>query len=900
MIGRERELAALRGMLDTARAGDTTTVLLRGEAGIGKSTLLAALEQAAAEAGFRALVCAGVQSEASIGMAGLHQLLHGAGDRIDGLPPQQRDALRSAFGIGPDVAPDRLLLSVAVLSLLEDLAGDRPLLLVLEDVQWMDEPTLGMIAFVVRRLREIPILVVASCRDEAPAPLGTLRLPEMVLPRLPGEAADRLLAETNPGLDPQTRALVLDEAEGNPLALIELARGLAGHDPIQVVAAHPRLPLPERLERVFAAQIAGQPAATRDLLLIAAAGTGSRLDELALGAQRRGLGLEALAPAERAGLVRADAAQLRFRHPLIRSAVYATATGAQRIAAHETIAGVLSDSGDQPRAAWHRAAAATGADESVAADLDRAATVLQARGDTGTAMRSWVRAAELSATGENRARRLAFAAEAARRAGLTATALRLADDAMHASTDPLVLARAALVEEILGLTTGVVTRDPLQVGSIARRAGTGPPLPPADAFLPVALLMNTAAHCAAYGVGLDVRRRIAADLRAVTGSREGRLTAAIRALLDPVQDGQAALEALRDMPPLRTALEAVSLGIGAEPAHDWALAVRYHRAGADRARADSAIGDLATAGVMLGRALAVQGRLDDAFAAAEEGRRLAADLGEHLLASLGDAVIAHLHAWRGDTGDSTAALARSRELGTPARVEITVWQRWTTGLTELAAGRHWNAYIELSAVCDRPEPGLLAIADLAEAATRAGYAASFAERLRAAEEYAATFDSPLIRMLLLRAGALLADDAEPLFTAALAVPGAAGYPLQLARSRLAYGEWLRRQRRIGEARAQFAAAARAFGEAGARPWLARAESEARASGAVTGTGEVRRGVLTAQELQIARLAAEGRTNKEIADHLFLSHRTVAAHLYRIYPKLGVTGRGALRDVIGGI
>ncbi|MFC7529264.1 ATP-binding protein [Actinoplanes sp. GCM10030250] len=903
MIGRERERAQLFDLLTAARDGDATTVVLRGDAGIGKSTLIEALEREATDSGFRTYGCVGVQSEASIGMAGLHQLLHGTLDRVGGLPPQQRDALLSAFGIGPDVAPDRLMLSVALLSLLEDLAGEQPLLLMLEDVQWLDEPSLAMIGFASRRLRDVPVLIVASCRDEPPAPLGTLRLPEIVLDPLPRDAAARLLGETNPALGPAQRALILDEAEGNPLALIELARGLTGGNPAQQTAVHPRLPLPERLERVFAGQVAALPEPAQDVLLIAAALTGSRLDELTAVARRLGLGLADLAPAEEAGLVRAAGSELRFRHPLVRSAVYEAAARHRRIIVHEAVAGVLAAGGDQPGAAWHRAAAATGTDEAVAKDLDQAAETLAARGDTGAAARSWARAADLSATDEDRARRFAHAAETGRMAGLNAAAARMAAAAIQTSTDPLVLARAALAEESIGITTGAIRRDPLEVSSFARRAAAEATAEaPEGVILALSLLFSTATYCAAYGVGPDVRRQIAEDLRAVAGPMENATTAGAHALLDPARHGEAALAHLRELPETYTPVQVLALGLAAEPAHDWVLAGRYHAAGTRLARRQRTVGDLATGGVVLGRALAAQGRLAEALAAAEEGNRLAADLGEDFLSALGEAVVAHVHAWRGDTEQTAAALARSRALGTPTRVDMTVWQRWSQGLAELAAGRHWNAYIELTAVCEIPGLGLLAIADLAEAACRADCAPQFRQRLATARQQAASFSSPLTRMLLLRSQALLADDdGEPFFRDALAVPGADDYPLQVARTRLVYGEWLRRQRRINDARTELAVAAAAFREVGARPWLARAEAETRASGvAVPDDAGIQHSALTAQELQIARLAAEGRTNKEIADHLFLSHRTVGTHLYRIYPKLGISGRTALRDALAGL
>ncbi|RAK43011.1 AAA ATPase-like protein [Actinoplanes lutulentus] len=876
-------------MLAGVRGGTASAVVLRGGAGAGKSTLIEALEREAERIGFQTLVCVGVQSEASIGMAGLHQLLHAAISRVDGLPPQQRDALRSAFGIGPDVAPDRLLLSVAVLSLLEDIATDRPLLLVLEDVHWMDDLTVGMMSFVARRLGDTPILMVASCRSDEPNPLDALRLPEVTLGRMSEAEATLLLTEINPALGPEARLRVLDEAEGNPLALVELARGLADRGLTGSAALPSRLPLGERIERAFAARVTRLPQPTQDLLLIAAANSEPWLHELAAAAGERGSSLDALAAAEQAGLVQAVGDELRFRHPLIRSAVYATATPPQRVSAHEALAAILTDEADQPRAAAQRAAAVTGTDERVAADLDQAAVTLMARGSTASAMRSWERAADLSPAADRRALRLALAAEAARRAGLNTAALRLAAAATRASTDPLIAARAGLTENVLALTTGVITRDPLELGSIARRAGRTPE----NVAASLGLLMNTAILCAAHAAGPDVRSRLEEDLRSVPAAAGTVHAAVVRALLDPARHGQAAVEALRTAPAPASPLDALSLGLGAEPAHEWILAAGFHRSATARAREEGSVGDLATAAVTLGRALAIQGRLGEALTAAEEGRRLAEDLDEPLLVALADVVIGQVHAWRGSSSPASPAGLS----GLSGRMDIVVWQRWNAGLADLAAGRHWNAYVQLVGVCDVEGLGLFAIADLAEAASRGGNAEQFGERLAEAQEYARSWESPLIRMLLLRAQALTAEDSEPLFTAALAFEG---YPLQTARTRLAYGEWLRRQRRIGEARTQLTAAAAAFQEAGAQPWAERASAELGASGvavaSVSSAGDTRK-VLTTQELQIARLAATGMSNKEIADQLFLSHRTVGTHLYRIYAKLGISGRGTLRDAI---
>ncbi|WP_164842383.1 ATP-binding protein [Actinoplanes solisilvae] len=897
MIGRERQLSVLLGLLDQAAGGTAATVVVRGEAGIGKSTLVGHLEKAAAAAGFATLVTAGVQSEASIGMAGLHQLLHGAVGRIDRLPLQQADALRSAFGLGPDVAPDRHLLSVAVLGLLEELAAERPLLLVLEDVHWMDEWTVGIIGFVAQHLDEAPILIVATVRDGAVDPLAALNLPGLALGRLSDTDAARLLTGLDPALGRPARDRILAEAEGNPLALVELTRGVTDGGLAEAIALPARLPLTSRLEQAFAASVERLPRPTQDLLLIAAASSEPWIREIEAAANRLDLGLADLAPAEQAGLVRTTGHELRFRHPLVLSAVYNAAGRPRRARAHLALAEALSGEADQPRAAWHRASAASGTHEEIAADLDRAAVTLMAQGNGGSAMRTWKRAAELTPAGTTRAHRLARAADAARQAGLDAAALQLAADATVTSDNPAVLVRAGLVESNLGLTTGGINRDPLDLGSIARRAGATA-TSPEERLTALTLLIATAIRCAATSAAPAVRGLVEQDLRALPYAAGTVWDAVIGALLNPSRHGQSAAELLRAAPDPVTAMSAHCMALACHMPHDWALAVRLQSISADLARRTGAAGTLAASLTSLGQAYATQGHLDDALATADEGRRLAADLHQPLTQSMAGAIVAHVHAWRGDTAAMTAALESSRAVDPNGRVDIGLWQQWSTGLAHLVGGRLWEARAHLAGVCDLPGLGLVAIADLAEASGRDSDTGALAERLDAAEEHARSFDSPLIRMLLPRARALISVEPEELFEASLAVVGAHDYPLQVARTELVYGEWLRRRRRIAEARTHLTVAAAAFRRAGARPWTERAEAELRSTGLeVSPDAGPRHKDLTAQELQIARLAAQGLSNKEIADQLFLSHRTVGTHLYRIYPKLGVAGRAALRDAL---
>lgn len=327
MHGRGREQAVLRGLL--AQAGQRgSALIIRGPAGIGKSTLVDDARATALASGFRVLTCAGVQRESSSGLAGLQQLLHVVVDRADQLPDRQRAALHSVFGLGPGTSPDPLVLAVAVLALLEDLAQEQPLLLIVEDVQWLDEPTANLIGFVGRRLRDSAIVMLLTRRSEAGDPGTDPGLPEVVLDRLTDGDAIALLAELDPGMRREVRDRILDEAEGNPLALVELSRGLIERGLHDAGGLPTRLPLSARLENVFADQVARLSLPAQDLLLLAAAGTGVTLTELGKAARELGIDEpeQRLREAERAELVRPAGDELSFRHPLIRSAIHGAAS----------------------------------------------------------------------------------------------------------------------------------------------------------------------------------------------------------------------------------------------------------------------------------------------------------------------------------------------------------------------------------------------------------------------------------------------------------------------------------------------------------------------------------------------------------------------------------------------
>ncbi|WP_045739822.1 ATP-binding protein [Actinoplanes rectilineatus] len=896
MHGRAREQARLLALLEDIDARGSALVI-RGAAGIGKSTLVDHARSAAIDRGFRVLTCAGAQRDSNAGMAGLQQLLHVVVDRADQLPERQQAALRSLFGLGPSISPDQLVLSVAVLGLLENLAQQQPLLLIVEDLQWMDQPTANMIGFVGRRLRETAIIMLITCRADGPDPAADLGLPELPLGRLTDDEGAGLLAELSPSMRREMRDRVLAEAEGNPLALVELSRGLLDRGLHDASRLPLRLPLGARLENAFADQVARLSVPAQDYLLLAAGHTGITPAELDRAARRLGVDApeDCLREAEDAGLVRSTGGVPGFRHPLIQSAIYGAATFPRRIAAHRALAEVYA--AEPERAAWHRSAATVGRDELVARDLETAAGLAGGRGDLGGAMRYLERAADLSPAPDEMARRLARAAEAARRSGLSTAVIRLVTAATAVTSDPVVLADLALTESRLGLTTDAAGPDTDQLITLARRAVA------ADREVAANLYTFVALRCALYTPGAAVGDLVLDEMQRLLPDEDPRLLMA-EATLAPVRYvdriSGAVRAATRDSASL-TPLWAGGLATAAESLHDWVLAGHCWAVAVAGYRRSGEVSDLVNTQLRQSRNMLIRGDLSDAALIGGEAHRLGTDLGLPALVAHGALMTAHVAAWRGDDAVVAASLAAVAELVAVPRAELIMLTTWARGIWALGAGRYDEAYDELSAVVGHPDFGPLVVADLAEAAYRRGTLDQAAEVVAAVGERVRPLGSPLLRMLIDRGqGVLAADDeqAERYFRRARDEPGAADYPLQVARTRLAYGGWLRRRRRTAAARDELAAAQAVFDQAGAHPWAARAKAELRAAGvAVQGPAEPRDVVLTAQELQIARFAAEGRTNKEIADLLFLSHRTVGAHLYRIFPKLGITSRAALRDAI---
>jgi DNA-binding CsgD family transcriptional regulator len=915
--GRAAEQAAIDRLLAAARAGTSGVLVLRGDAGIGKTALL---DYAAATAGgFQVVRGTGIESEAELPFAGLHLLLRPALDRIGALPVPQRQALEGAFGLAPgrpgdrgDLGgssprggTDRLLIGMAVLSLLSELAGEGPLLCLVDDAHWLDGSSAAALAFAARRLGEDGIALIMAARD-GEGRFSAQGLPELRLAGLPPESAAALLDAQPADLTAALRYRILAEAQGNPLGLIELptAAAPAAEDPGE-------LALTGRLLAAFSGQAARLPDASRLLLLVAAADDVGEASLVLRAGEALGAGAADLAPAERAGLIRQAGQSLAFRHPLIRAAVYQEAPLGQRLAVHRALADAMEGregSDDAGRRAWHRAAGAAEPDEQIAAGLDGAAEQAAERGGYAAAAAASARAAELSADPAARARRLTIAAEAAAESGDLTQARALAARAEPDAGDAMLRAGLLHVRALADFGEGSFRgAHRLLLEGADLLAGTSPAL--------AARILVQAFHTAWY-IGepelADVAGRltalripdgdpmqpVASYLAATLGTLFGWRADGVPALTDVVARAR---RAGADAP-----LDLVQVcGAGLIAGQDGQT---YETAAAlaAEARGQGRIGLLPTILFFLAEGELFHGRHRDALGTAAEAVQVASDSGQWHWVSQVSGLLAYLAAAAGDE-------ARCRKLADEAMTAATAgnvapgspWGHWSLGLLDLGGGRVEAALGRLETLAEGPTQHHVSVMrsapDLVEAAVRIGEPDRAAKPLRRFQQWGARAGQPWIDALVLRCRALLAPDAEAesLYAAALEAHQREDRPFERARTLSLYGEWLRRARRKTDARTQLRAALEIFDRLGAEPWSGRAASELRATGVVMpqspGPGAL--GQLTPQELQIVRLAAQGLSNRDIAAQLFLSPRTVGYHLYKAYPKLGVAARSELPGLI---
>ena len=887
LCGRSEQLAAIGRLLGGMRSGRAGALVLRGEAGIGKTALLEAAADKAA--GARVLRVAGVESEAELPFAALHALLRPALDQIGALPGRQAAALRGAFGLAEETVTDRFLVGLGVLSLVAELAEDRPVLVLVDDAQWVDRASADALVFAARRLQAERAAVLVAARDEPPG-LSLPGLPELRVGGLDQTAAEQLLAGA--GLVRAVRDQLIAEAGGNPLALIELSRGLSAAEragsvtPLISPAASPV----SRVQQAFGARIGGLPEACRRAVLVAALGGLADLAEVSRAIAASGGSLTDLAAAERAGLVRVTAAGVIFSHPLARAAVLAGSDVAERAAAHRALAGVL----DGDRRPWHLAALADGPDEQVAAELDAAAQRADRRGSRAAASAAYERAAALSAGPAAKGRRLALAAEAATDAGQLPRAADLARQAGQLVTDPAAAAALARVRAQLEFEAG---RPADSVGILLEWAALLGPADPGAAEVVLAEAVHIL-WLAAGPAHPELERRAAA--MTPVGARLVEFLQAVRRLQDGDTDVPVTVPATPDPGSLPLLARFSQLFFDFVRGDVPAVGRRAADMAAECRDAGIA-GLLAYALVYLATAQLLHGEFLDATATAEEGLRIAADTGQtHVTRELASTA-AGLAAITGDEEACRARASQVRELSAGVQTLAPAGADCALAMLDLGCGRYQSALDWMRAATSGParrNPEVLyAYPVHVEAAVRAGRTDLAARPLAQFTAWAGAIGQRWATAVAARCAALTADDAdaEPLWREAIAAHEGDGRPFEQAHTRLLYGEWLRRNRRRADAREHLLAAAAAFARMGARPWQERAEAELRAAGAgaptVTADDPLAR--LTPQELQVVRLAAAGASNKQIGGQLFLSPRTVGFHLYRAFPKLGVTNREEL-------
>ena len=907
LLGRRSERQTLDRLLESVREGESQALVVRGEPGVGKTALLQYAIDSASE--LRVVRAAGVESEMELAFAGLQQLCAPMLDRLERLPGPQRDALATAFGLRAGDTPDRFLVGLAVLSLLSEVAGDRPLLCVVDDAQWLDRASAQALGLVARRLVAESVALVFAARtgsDER----ELAGLPELVVEGLPDDDARALLGSVIRGpLDDRVRDRIVAETRGNPLALLELPRGLTPAELAGGFGLSHAPPLAGRIEDSFRRRLASLPAGTRQLLLVAAAEPAADPVLVWQAADRLGIGVGEATPAVAAGMIEFGA-RVRFRHPLVRSAVYRAAAPEDRRRVHEALAEATDPDVDPDRRAWHRAQAAPGRDENVASELERSAGRAQRRGGVAAAAAFLERATELTPDPARRAQRALAAAQSKHDAGAPGAALELLgtaeagtlDEVQRARVDvlraqiafassrgddaPPLLLKAAKRLEPLDVTLARETyleafsaaifagrlasgTGLLEVAEAARGAPPPSPSPrPADLLLDGLALLITEGHAA----GVPVLKRALMAFRGENVSTEEELRwlwLACRAAMKLWDDeswyvlSTRAVQLARDVGTLTVLPHALTLHSGihifsGEFATAEALGVEAHEVSAAIGVPDVPYTRLILAGW--------RGRQAETPQLIEASERDAIARGEGRTIGAADYAAAVLYNGLGRHADAVPAARRSSE-----HTEELVFSTW--GSFEL---------IEAAARTGKSDLAADALGQLSEATRAAG------------TDWALGVEA--------HSRALLSEDevAEDLYREAIERLARTRARAWLARAHLVYGEWLRRQRRRLDAREQLGTAHDMLAAMGAEAFAERAARELLATGGTArkvtvGTGSG----LTAQEAQIARLARDGLSNPEIGARLFISPRTVEYHLHKVFGKLDISSRTELGGVLPG-
>ena len=904
LYGRVAESALLDRLLHDAREARGGALVLRGEPGIGKSALL---ENAVAGAGdFRVLRGRGVEAESELPFAALHRLVQPVLDRAERIPPLQREALRGALGLGTVVGADRFLISLALLSLLAEVADDRPLLCLVDDADGLDQESADALVFVVRRLLAEPIALLVA----VPAGDGRVRiaddLPTLHVDGLDPTASLQVLADAaSSRLDPGVGRQLAVGSGGNPLALHQLP-GLLTADQLSGRAPLPDpLPVGPAVEAAFMDRVRRLPEATRTVLLLAAVDDTGDAGSVLAAARSLGAGAGAadLEPAERAGLVAFDRHGIAFHHPLVRSAVYQSASFTRRQAAHLAVADALVGASNADRRAWHRAAAALGPADEVADELERSAERAQRRSGHMAAAAALERAAELTGDEAPRARRLAAAAEAAWRGGRAERARGLVERAEALAPDVRSRADLQHIRGVIELRCGAPAEG---CGLLLAAANDIAAVDPRKALD----MLFDAAEAAIYAgdvVATVEAGRRAADLRVVSPEAEfvvGLLTGVAsllqgRSAAASARVAEVVARAARFDNPRWLAWAGTAAGATGQDQAEHAL---YQRATV-LARTSAAVTALTGVLEAFGFSGVLAGRYPTVAADAAEGLGLAREAGFVNSACYHLATSALVAAVRGRDDECRASAAEATELALAHGLGLqNAIAEWARALLDLGAGRFAEASDRLERLAwggpgtNHPFVVLIATPDLVEAGVRSDRLDAAQDALAGLERF--TDDGAPSWALALRSrcrGLLSAGvAAERHFEEALRMHAGGQRTFDRARTELVYGEHIRRSRRRIQAREHLRVAVDELDRLGAEPWAERARSELRATGETARRREADASEeLTPQELQVARFVAEGATNKEVAAHLFLSPRTVDYHLHKVFVKLGISSRSEL-------
>jgi DNA-binding CsgD family transcriptional regulator len=904
LTGRAVELAALKRLLDATRAGHGRALVLQGEAGIGKTALLQFASEHAR--GFRLLRAEGAEFEMELPFAALHQLCLPVLERLECLPEPQRGAMTAAFGLRAAPAPDPFMVGAGLTSLLSDVADDSPLLCTLDDAQWLDQASARALAFAARRINGERVAMLFARRG-ARSGDALQGLPSLELEGIGEDDARALLAsEVHVALDVDVVDRIIDEARGNPLALLELPRGERPADLAGAFALSHRQTVSATIEASFRRRIELLPPDSRRLLLLAAAEPLGSLPLLLGAAERLGLDLEAAAPAEADGLVELGR-QVRFRHPLARSAVYLAAAPEERREAHQALGEATDRERELDRRSWHLALASASPSEEVAQDLERSADRAKARGGVAAAAAFLELATQLTPDQARAASRALVAARAKFEAGDDEAASRLLAVTEKHSRDELELATVGALRARIAFQA---TRGDAAAAQLLRAAIGVAALDEAQAretFMEAfAAAMYVGRFSGAGGV-TEVAKAVRESVRVPShASPVDLMLAALTAqeidgyvLATPaVRRAVAAFAAEADPAPatLRWMWMAAILATDVWDEEAWqTLSERQVR----RTRHAGLLGTLPSALRFRALAHTMAGELSDAAALVAEAHTIEWATGGPSLV-YGDAALV---AWRGERERSLSLLESGRRDATSRGEGRTLSVlEYSNAVLLNGLGRYDDALAAARRVCDHNELGIRAFAsiELIEAAAYSGRPELAAEELDRLSARAAASGTDWAVGVRLRSSALLRgeqDEADGLFRGAIERFERTATRTYLARAHLVYGEWLRRAGRRRDARAHLITAHDMLTSMGAAAFAARAARELRAIGhrARARTPHTV-DVLTPQELQIAQLVATGATNKEVASELFLSPRTIDAHLRGIFRKLGITSRHQLREL----